>query len=76
MRDQAAEATIAAIANKTTYAGGATALIGGWAASDFAAIGGLLVALVGLVIQFYYKRRADRREAEEHAARMDALRKP
>lgn len=76
MRDQAAEAAVAAVANKVTFAGGGTAVLGGLVASDIVAFGGLFVALCGLAINFYYRRRSDRRDAEEHTARMDALRKP
>ncbi len=75
MREQAAEATIAAVANKVTYGGGGVALWGAYSASDLAAFGGLLIALVGLCIQIYYKRRADRRDAELHAAQMEDLRR-
>ena len=73
MREQAAEATIAAVANKVTYGGGGIAFIGGLAASDIAACGGLLIAAIGLGIQWYYKRRADRRDAELHQARLRDL---
>jgi hypothetical protein len=31
------------------------------------------VALIGLCIQFYYKRKSDRREAELHSAQMADL---
>ena len=74
MKDQAAEATIAAVANKVSYSGAGAAVIGGLTANDIAAFGGLLIAVIGVVIQFYYKRKADRRDTEEHSARMDALR--
>jgi hypothetical protein len=73
VKDLANEATIAAVANKVAYGGGGVAFIGGLAASDIAAFGGLLIALTGLVIQWYYKRRADRREAEFHRARLRGL---
>ena len=76
MKDQAAEATIAAVANKVSYSGAGAAVIGGLTANDIAAFGGLLIAVIGVVIQFYYKRKSDRREAEEHTARMDTLRGP
>lgn len=36
--------------------------------------GGLLVAIVGLAVQWYYKRKADRRDAELHVERMRELR--
>lgn len=74
MRDQAAEATIATIANKAAYAGGGTAFIGGMAANEIAAYGGLAVAAVGLAVQWYFNRKRDRRETAEHEERMRALR--
>ena len=76
MKDQAAEHAIAAIANKTTVAGSGIALWGSWTSSDIAAFGGLLIAAIGLCVQWYYKRRGDRRDAEEHQARMDSFRRP
>lgn len=68
MKDQAAEATVAAIANKVTYAGGTTAFLGGVSANEIAAFGGLLVAVIGLLVQWYYKRKDDRRKGELHSA--------
>jgi len=74
VKDSATEATIAAFASKVTYAGGTTAAVGGLTANELAAIGGLIVAVVGLAVQWYYKRKADRREAELHAERLRGLR--
>jgi hypothetical protein len=65
---------IAAVANKASVAGGGLALWGGMTASDMAAIGGLLIAMIGLCVQWYYKRKGDRRDAELHAAEMEKLR--
>lgn len=39
-----------AVVSKITYAGSATAFIGGMTANEFAAIGGLVVAVLALVI--------------------------
>ena len=55
------------------YGGGASALIFGLSASEFAAIVGALVAIAGLLVQWYFNRRRDRREQEEHEARMRDL---
>jgi len=54
--------------------GGGIALWGGLTANDIAAFGGLLVAVIGVCIQWYYKRRADRRDAELHAAKLADIR--
>jgi len=70
VKDQATEATIAAVANKVTYTGGTVALWGGWSANEIAAIGGLIIAALGLVVQLYYKRKDERRKKELHAAIM------
>jgi hypothetical protein len=75
MQDHASDLFAAAVGQKMAVGGGTTALIFGLAASDLAAIGGLLVAVIGVCIQFYYKRRADRREAALTTAQMDALKR-
>lgn len=71
------ETTVANVANKIAVGGGSVAFWGGWTANEWAAYGGLLVAVLGLIVQIAFKIRADmrdasadRREAEEHAARM------
>jgi len=73
VKDQAAEATIAAVANKVTYAGGGAAFWGGITANTIAAMGGLLVAFLGLSVQWYYKHKEDRRRDELHKRRMNDL---
>lgn len=73
MKD-AAEATVAGIAQKVALSGGSASVIGGVTANELFAFGGFLVALVGVVIQWYYRRRADRRDAEFHAKRLEDLR--
>lgn len=73
MKEQTAEATIAAVANKVTYSGGATAVFGGLTANEIAAFVGAAVAVLGLIVQVYFKARADRREVELHRARLAEL---
>ena len=75
MDEQARDLAAAALGHKMAVGGGGTALIFGLAASDVAAIGGLVIALIGLCIQIYYKRRADRRESALFEAQMADLRK-
>lgn len=65
-----AEAAIAGVAQKVAVSGGTVAVFGGLTANEIAAIGGLLVALVGLCVQVYYKRKEDRRNQRLHDARM------
>lgn len=68
------EAAIAWTANKVTYGGGGMAFIGGMAANEIAAYGGLLIAAIGLMVQWYYKRKDSRMRSEEHGARMELYR--
>lgn len=65
--------TIAGVANKATYAGATSALYGGFTANELAAIGGFVVAAIGLMVQVYFKIRADRRDAELHKRRLESL---
>lgn len=73
MKDQAVEATIAAVASKVAPAGGLTAFLGGLAANDVAAYGGLTVAILSAVVSWYYKRKANRRAEELHHAQLRNL---
>ena len=73
MKDQATDAVIAAIAQKGALVGSGTAFWGGITANTVAAIGGLIVAVIGLGIQWYYKRKDDRRSDELHRARLAEL---
>jgi hypothetical protein len=70
--DAAAVATSAAL--KTTVAGGGLVSFGGLTANDWAIVGGLVIAVAGFLLQWHFQRRRDRREVEEHEARMELLR--
>lgn len=68
-RDQADAIAIGA-GKAATYGGGASAFFFGLTASEFAAVSGVVVAVTGLIVQWYFNRRRDRREAAEHEMRM------
>jgi hypothetical protein len=80
---QAIEATLAATGSKATYTG-AGMTIGGWAlSSEFAVLFGMLIGVLGLGVQWYYRHKLTmaeirlkeehaEREREAHAARMKA----
>ena len=72
MKDHAAEATVAAVAKNMAIGGGGAAFWGGLTANHVAAIGGLIVGVIGLAVQVYYKRRADQRHEEIHRLRVQA----
>lgn len=69
------DATIAAAGSKTTYAGATTSVAGWIFSSEFAALCGIIVGVVGLLVNYWFKRREDIRQQAEHEARMRALQK-
>lgn len=79
--DTAVEAAIAAGIGQKTTAVGAAGAAGGWLfSSEFAAIAGLLIAVLGLLINWYFrkvesdfKRQENERQQREHEARMRQL---
>lgn len=54
-------------ATTVTYAGSGTAMLGGLGANEIAAYGGLIIGVIGLLVNWYYKAKEDRRR--ERAAR-------
>ena len=76
VKDHAAETVIGTVASKVAVGGGSTLFLFGWSINEFVALGGLAVAIVGLVVNFYYKRKADKRhsEADRRAAELHAKR--
>lgn len=54
-------------ASAVTYAGSGAAMFGGLSANEIAAYGGLIIGVVGLFVNWYYKAKEDRRA--ERAAR-------
>jgi len=68
LTDMATDTTIAAVANKVTVVGGGAAfLLGGLTVNELAALGGLGVAIVSMLIQSFYKWRANKRIAAADA---------
>ncbi len=68
--DATAAGTVAAAASKATY-GGSAAAVGGWFLSnEFAVLAGLVIGLVGLGVQWYYRHKEYKLREREHFARM------
>ena len=57
---------IADAGSKVTYAGGGTAFLFGMTANEIAAIGGLIIAAIGLIINFVFKWLGHRALIEHH----------
>jgi hypothetical protein len=82
------DAVMAKTATGMTVGGGAAAVYGGWTLNEWAIVFGMIVGLLGLVLQVYQTihkralyveekkliRERARREEEEHAAKMEMYR--
>ena len=73
-------ANAAAVGSKTTLAGSATAGLGWATSSAFFGWVGVIIALLGLGVNYYFRRkehelrlRDDARKEAEHLARMQAI---
>lgn len=58
-----------ATAKAATYGGGASAFVFGLSASEFAAVIGAIVAVLGWLTQLYFNRKRDKREQADRADR-------
>ncbi len=61
---------MAAIGSKATYTGASTSVVGWILSSQFGVLVGILIGLAGLMINWYYRHKQDRREEAEHKKRM------
>jgi hypothetical protein len=75
MEKEALEAATSAVASKSTYGGAATSVLGWLLSSEATVVIGIVVAVVGLAVNWYYKAKADRRQQAEHEARMARLKR-
>ena len=66
----AVEATLAAVGSKATY-GGASATVASWfLSSEFGMLMGIAIGVAGLITNFYFKYKEDKRKQVEHDKRM------
>ena len=64
------ETAIAAAASKATLAG-AGVTVGSWlTSSEFGVVAGILIGVIGLGVNWYFRRKTDKREQLEYEARM------
>lgn len=71
--DHATDLALASVASKTTQVGAVTVLGGWWFTNEAAVLYGLIIGLVGLIVNWYYRRKADRREEELHKFKIKEL---
>ena len=62
MVDSTIDATLAAAGSKTTWAGASTAVFSFFTSSSFGVLIGAVIGITGLFINWYYRRKQDRRE--------------
>lgn len=60
--DTAVDATIAAVASKGTWLGSLTSVVGFLTSSGFGVFVGAVIGITSLLIQWYYRKKQDRRE--------------
>lgn len=64
------EATMAAAGSKATY-GGASATVASWfLSSEFGMLMGIAIGVAGLITNFYFKYKEDKRQQAEHDRKM------
>lgn len=68
------EAVGASVANKATFGGAAAGFLGWLAQVNWIGLAGVLIALAGLALNYYFQHRRDMREQAESAARIQAYR--
>lgn len=67
---QTLDATMAALGSKATYTGASTSIVGWFMSSQFGVLAGILIGIIGLCVNWYYKHKQDKREEAEHKRRM------
>ena len=67
------ETTLATAGSKATYTGAGMTISGWFLSSEFAVLCGILIGVGGLIVNFFFQLKRDRREQREHKARMAAF---
>lgn len=70
LQKNAIDQAMAAGASKSTYAGATTSVAGWLLSSEFIAVGGFFLAVVGFLVNLYFKLKDDRRQQAVHDAQM------
>lgn len=64
------DAAAASIASKATYTGASTTVVGWILSSEFGVLAGIVLGTVGLLTNWWFQHRRDKREEAEHQRRM------
>jgi len=74
MKQTTVDAAISAVGSKATYTGAGLSAFGWLTSSEAGVVIGILLGVIGLVVNLYFKHREDKRQQQEHEARMRAMR--
>lgn len=74
MKEQITDASIAAAASKSTYTGSGLMITGWLLSSEMAVLVGMVVGIVGLAVNVYFRIRQDKREQALHEEQIKRLR--
>ena len=64
------DTAMAAAGSKATYAGASTSIAGWLMSSEFGVLAGIFIGVTGLLVNWFYRHRQDKREQAEHEAHM------
>jgi predicted PurR-regulated permease PerM len=64
------DATMAALGSKATYTGASTSVLGWLMSSEAGILLGILIGVAGLIVNWFYKHKEDKRRQAEHDKRM------
>jgi hypothetical protein len=73
MKIEALESGLATIGSRATYTGAGASIVSAAAQIDWGFWGGITLGVVGLIVNWYFKRRTDKREQAYHEALMRKL---
>jgi hypothetical protein len=69
-KQTAFDATMAAVGSKAAYGGASASVVSWFLSSQFGVLMGILIGVVGLGVNWYYKHKEDKRQQQEHERRM------
>jgi len=73
MEKEALEVAASAVASKSTYAGAGASVLGWLLSSEFTVVVGIVVAVAGLAVNWYYKAKANKRAEVLFQARLERI---
>ena len=64
------DATMAAVGSKATYGGASTSVVSWFLSSEFGVLMGIVIGVTGLLVNWYYRHKEDRRRQQIHDRQM------